>query len=218
MKKIFILLAFVPFLTFGQIASFKLDDAKKVERVKIVYDSGVNSSSVRDLALSLDEINTNYHNLKEITMYINSSGGDMFSGQMAATVIKSSRVPVTTINAGLVASAATLMFCAADKRETFPNSLFILHPAQTSLSGKYRPDELKNEQQILEYTETIFKSTYTACTKFTEEQISKFLYSEGTRGNITAKTAMKFGLASGVTNRIGLSDTTYFITDDDKDK
>lgn len=218
MKKILIMLVLCPFLTYGQVESFKLDDAKKVERVKIIYSSDVNNSSVKDLILSLDEVNTNYPALKEITIYINSGGGDMFTGQMAATAIKSSGVPVKTVNAGVVASAASLLFCAAGKRETFPGSLFILHPARVSLSGEYRPDELKNEQVLLEDTETIFKSTYSRCTKYTEAQIDKFLYSEGTRGNISAKTAIKFGLVSRMINRMEPSEATYVITDDDKDK
>ena len=64
-----------------------------------------------------------------IYVYINSPGGDADSGFAIYDMLKFFPAPVVTICSGLCASAAVIIFLAADKGKNYslPNSRFLLH-------------------------------------------------------------------------------------------
>ncbi len=75
---------------------------------------------------------------KPITVYINSPGGAADSGFAIYDVMRFVQPPVRTVCSGLCASAAILVFLAADEgqRYTLPNSRFLLHQPFTSAWGQ----------------------------------------------------------------------------------
>ncbi len=62
-----------------------------------------------------------------IKLYINSNGGDVYSGYGLISAITSSHTPIHTINQGTCASMAFLIFISGDKRYSMENSMFLMH-------------------------------------------------------------------------------------------
>ena len=75
---------------------------------------------------------------KPITVYINSPGGAADSGFAIYDVLRFVRPQVRMVCSGLCASAALIIFLAADKgqRYSLPNSRFLLHQPFTSAWGQ----------------------------------------------------------------------------------
>ena len=76
---------------------------------------------------------------KTLTLYINSTGGDLYHAFALIDVIKNSVHPVRTIGIGSVMSAAFLIFAAGTKGLRFagPNTSFMCHQYSDSLVGKH---------------------------------------------------------------------------------
>ena len=68
---------------------------------------------------------------KPIKLYINSNGGDVYNGWALISAITSSITPVHTINQGMCASMAFLIFIAGEKRYSMENSVFLMHEGFT---------------------------------------------------------------------------------------
>lgn len=66
-----------------------------------------------------------------IKIYINSTGGDVYSGYGLISAITSSLTPIYTINQGTCASMAFLIFIAGSKRYSMENSMFLMHEGFT---------------------------------------------------------------------------------------
>lgn len=72
-----------------------------------------------------------------IYVYINSPGGDVYSGFAIHDMIRYVSSPVYVIGEGLVASAAALIYLAADKdkRLAFPHSTYLIHQPLSQMKG-----------------------------------------------------------------------------------
>lgn len=72
-----------------------------------------------------------------IYVYINSPGGDVYSGFAIHDMIRYVTSPVYVIGEGLVASAAALIFLAAekDRRLGFPHSTYLIHQPLSQMKG-----------------------------------------------------------------------------------
>ena len=75
---------------------------------------------------------------KPITMYINCPGGDADSGFGIYDMMKLVASPITTVVAGLAASAAITIFLGGDKGRRFatPNSRFLIHQPSPQSQGQ----------------------------------------------------------------------------------
>lgn len=62
-----------------------------------------------------------------IVLYINSPGGSVSDGYGLVDAICASETPVYTVNTGMCASMALLIFLAGEKRYTFAHGEFLLH-------------------------------------------------------------------------------------------
>lgn len=78
-----------------------------------------------------------------ITIHINSGGGDLYAGLAIYNRLKTLKGHVTTINDGLAASAASLIFQAGDTRKMNAGSNLMAHGASGFLFGFYNVDDLK---------------------------------------------------------------------------
>ncbi len=75
---------------------------------------------------------------KPITMYINCPGGDADSGFGIYDMMQLVASPITTVVAGLAASAAITIFLGGDKgcRFSTPNARFLIHQPSTQSQGQ----------------------------------------------------------------------------------
>lgn len=76
---------------------------------------------------------------KMLTLYINSTGGDLYSAFALIDVMKNSIHPIRTIGIGSVMSAAFLIFAAGTKglRYAGPNTSFMCHQYSDNIVGKH---------------------------------------------------------------------------------
>jgi ATP-dependent Clp protease, protease subunit len=75
---------------------------------------------------------------KPITIFINSPGGEADSGFGIYDMLRFIRPPIRTVVAGLCASAAVLIFLAAEKgdRLSLPHSRYLLHQPSSASFGQ----------------------------------------------------------------------------------
>ena len=93
---------------------------------------------------------------KEIQMYINSPGGEIYPGLAIYDTMQAVRSPISTIAVGWTASLGTVLLAAGRKKRRFtlPHSTIHMHPAGGGARG-YAPDveiqykELKRMQDLL---------------------------------------------------------------------
>lgn len=102
-----------------------------------------------------------YENLdtskKVLTIYINSTGGDLYSAFALIDIMKSSKHPIRTIGIGAVMSAAFLVFAAGSEGERYAakNTSFMCHQYHETFAGKHhdlkatmRDGDLCNQKMI----------------------------------------------------------------------
>lgn len=80
---------------------------------------------------------------ENITVHINSVGGDMYAGIAIYNRLKSLNAKVTTVNDGLAASAGSLIFMAGDTRQVNAGSNIMIHGAAGFLFGYYQTQDLR---------------------------------------------------------------------------
>ena len=96
--------------------------------------------------IGLDEFLEDLEQIKDkenITVHINSGGGDLYAGLAIYNRLKALKGKVTTINDGLAASAASLIFQAGDVRQMNAGSNLMAHGVSGLLIGYYNIDDLK---------------------------------------------------------------------------
>ncbi len=86
----------------------------------------INSESVNELILQFQYL-YQLDSDKEITMYINSPGGEVSSGLALYDVMKAISCPVRTVCVGTAASMGAVLFAAGDKRDILPHGRVMIH-------------------------------------------------------------------------------------------
>lgn len=71
----------------------------------------------------------------EITLYINSPGGEVKSGLAVYDVMEAVGCPIRTICLGTAASMAAVLFAAGDKRDILPHGQVMIHDPLLTGSG-----------------------------------------------------------------------------------
>ncbi|WP_130835755.1 ATP-dependent Clp protease proteolytic subunit [[Erwinia] mediterraneensis] len=187
---------------------------ENVKSAKVVFTGEVTAQKITELMSAIDDINVSFAAVKEIQLYINSYGGEMEAGYMGGEAIKGSRIPIRTINAAMTGSAATLIYCAAKNRETFPGATFLLHPAATpNIQNNYlQKNQITLLNKEVDKANDIFREVYKHCLKNSDIDMEKVLFSEDNRTYIRYPEALKYGIASGVAKHIAPADVSYYIT------
>lgn len=100
----------------------------------------------------LDEFLRDLDGLRDksnITVHINSVGGDLYAGVAIYNRLKSLSANITTINDGLAASAGSLIFMAGSTRKMNAGSNLMIHQALGFLYGYYNNSDLKDVMKQL---------------------------------------------------------------------
>ena len=131
-----------------------------------------------------------------VTVFINSPGGDIFSGFAIFDMLKFISCPVTTIVTGFAASMGSILSLAADKGRRFamPQSKIMIHqPLLMGYQGRASECEIQ-AREILKTRDHLVK-LYSEQTGKNNEEIKKAL----DRDNwFTAEEALKYGLLDKV--------------------
>lgn len=189
-----------------------------VDAVKVFYTGAVNQEKVMALASVIDEINQKYTSAKNIYLYISSNGGDIDSGNIGYQLVKSSPIPVTTINVSSVISSATLIYCGAQNRLVMDNTDFLLHAPKvvTSIKNEVPENVINDEHEWSATFRGMFKHIYKTCTNLSDDQIDKVTYSEDNHMLLNSTAALNIKIATGEQKEIKPTEASFYIFDGSK--
>ena len=119
-------------------------------RQRIVFLGTVIDDNVANLIVAQLLYLDNEDPEKEISLYLHSPGGVIYSGLAIYDTIQSIRAPVSTVAVGATASMATVLLAAGAKgrRYALPNATVHMHPAGGGVSG-YAPDVEIQARELL---------------------------------------------------------------------
>lgn len=112
----------------------------------------------------------------EITVHINSYGGEVAEGLAIHNSLKNHPAQVRTVCDGFACSAASVVFMAGDERVMNPASLLMIHNAWTSASGN--ASELRKAADDLDTISSASAETYRARVNLSEEELAALLDNE----------------------------------------
>lgn len=130
----------------------------------------------------------------EITVRINSPGGDVFAGMQIYNMLKDRDGGVIVIVDALAASAASFIAMAGDKIIMNTGSMMMVHKASTIAWGN--EDEMLQIVEMLRKTDDNIVSVYAARTGKSAEEIKQLLADETW---MTADEAVEMGFADEAT-------------------
>ena len=151
-----------------------------------------------------DESDTSSHGLaaaladlpdtvRDITVRINSYGGEVAEGVAIYNALRAHQARVTTICDGFACSIASVIFMAGDNRIMSEASLLMIHNASSFASGTAA--RLRKAAEDLETVTELSKSIYLAATDLNEDELSSMMDNETF---IPADEALAHGFATEV--------------------
>lgn len=130
-----------------------------------------------------------------ITIHINSVGGDMYAGIAIYNRLRALSGYITTINDGLAASAASVVFMAGDDRKMYAGSNLMIHEATVALYGYYKAQELRDAIKQLDAHNTAAIYIYSERTGRDQDEIAALVAAETW---MTGQQAVDAGFATEV--------------------
>ena len=152
----------------GQLGGGKLDINRMGNKIYFYedIDKGTIITLIKEIQVLTYELQlqaSKYGFEPHIDLHIYSPGGDAFMGLSIYDFIKQNQVPIHTYIDGNIASAATFMFLAGERRFMSPNSTVLIHQVSTSFWGKFEDlkDEVKNTTEIMKIVRNLYSSNTT---------------------------------------------------------
>jgi ATP-dependent Clp protease, protease subunit len=134
---------------------------------------------------------------KPITIYINSQGGHVESGDTIHDIVRYIKSPVTMVGTGWVASAGALIYVAAplERRFCLPNTRFLLHQPAGGVGGQASDIEIE-AREIIAMRERLNR----VFARETGQPLEKI--EDDTRRNfwLSAEGAKEYGLVGKIIN------------------
>ena len=132
---------------------------------------------------------------KNITVHINSVGGDLYGGIAIYNRLKALPGNVTTVNDGLAASAGSIIFQAGNTRKVHAGSNIMIHQAMGFLYGYYQTKDLKEAIKQLDAGNKAAVNVYAEASGREPESMKAMLDRETW---LTGQEAVDAGLADEV--------------------
>jgi len=134
---------------------------------------------------------------KEITLIINSPGGEVHSAFALIDTMKGSAIPIKTVGLGMIASCGILTFMAGTKgrRVITPNTSILSHQYSWGSVGKEH--ELFARVREFELSTQRMMDHYKKCTGLSEKKIREILLPAEDVW-LSAKEAVKYGIADKI--------------------
>lgn len=130
---------------------------------------------------------------REVTVYINSPGGDMFEGIAIYNRLREHSQKVTTKVLGMAASAASIIYLAGTERQVASSAFLMIHNCWTFLSGNrhYLRDVADDMQEF----DAAMADLYAETSGQHVEDMAELMDDETF---IRGKRALELGLATGL--------------------
>ncbi len=115
---------------------------------------------------------------KDVTVRINSGGGDVFAAHAIHNQLVAYKGRVTVVIDGLAASAATIIAVAGDRIIMPSNALFMIHNPAIGLSDYYGADELLKAAGALNTIKDSIVAAYRKRCKASAEELAAMMDAE----------------------------------------
>ena len=115
---------------------------------------------------------------KDVTVHINSGGGDVFAAHAIHNQLVAYKGRVTVVIDGLAASAATIIAVAGDRIIMPSNALFMIHNPAIGLSDYYGADELLKAAEALNTIKGSIVAAYRKRCKASAEELAAMMDAE----------------------------------------
>lgn len=136
---------------------------------------------------------------KEITMYINSPGGEVTSGLALYDVMQAVKCPIRTVCVGIAASMGALLFISGKKRDMLPHARVMIH--DPLLSGGISGSALKIDSLSRDLMKTR-ELTGKIIAEHTGKSLEEVFEKTATDSYFDAEEAVAFGLADSIIHEI----------------
>lgn len=167
---------------------------------KWIYDYlGIEAVCPKDV----EEVIATAEKNENITVKINSDGGDVGAGNEIAYIIKQYAGNTTADIVGYCCSSATLISCAADRVRMLPSALYMIHNVSGGASGDYR--ELAKGSGVLKTASEAISKAYQIKTGMSEQELLSLMDNETW---LNSSQALEYGFIDEV---IGEKPTTSLI-------
>jgi len=130
---------------------------------------------------------------REVTVYINSPGGDMFEGIAIYNRLREHSQKVTTKVLGMAASAASIIYLAGTERQVASSAFLMIHNCWTFLSGNRH--YLRDVSDDMEEFDAAMADLYAETSGQPVEDMAELMDDETF---IRGKRAVELGLATGL--------------------
>jgi len=151
---------------------------------------------------------------QDITMHINSPGGDVFEGFAIYNTLRSTPNKITVEIDGLAGSIATLIALAGDEVNMSEAGDFFIHNSSVAIAGN--KDDLSDKITLLENIDGVILDAYKIKTGLDKRKIRAFMDAET---HFTAKEAKNLGFIDNIVNPIkavALLNSNKMKTDEQK--
>lgn len=128
---------------------------------------------------------------KQIDVYINSNGGDVFEGLAIYNALKRSKAKIITHCDGMAASIASVIFMAGEERIMPKSSFLMIHNAWGGMVGN--AEEMRKYADDLETVTQASIGIYKENSSLSEDEIKDLMDKETI---LTAEEALKYGFAT----------------------
>lgn len=115
---------------------------------------------------------------REITIKVNSCGGDLYTGIAIHNALKGLAGHKTVVVEGIAASAASVIACAGDEVQVYPGSMVMIHGVSGLLRDYYTLPDLKKLQKDFDASERAIAEIYHAKTGLEVEQLRSMMARE----------------------------------------
>ena len=166
-----------------------------LDESKIFLIGEVNPASAGELIKQLMYLDK--QGLDEITLCINSPGGEVISGLAVYDYIKIMKSAVRTVCIGDAASMGAIIFLAGEKREMLPHARILIHDpsyGHLDVSGK-KPHEI---QRGVDSLNKVRETLAEIISEKTGKKLDEIYEITAEDQYFTAEEAIEFGLATDI--------------------
>jgi ATP-dependent Clp protease protease subunit len=130
---------------------FEYQTARRLSKREIILHDDIENGTVGEVYDDLQQMLYDSTNAP-IHVYIKSPGGSVFDGLHLYDELKSLPCPVYTYGQGIIASAASFIFMAGEKRFLQPHAWFMIHEMSSFNWGSLseQEDDLKQKKRMTE--------------------------------------------------------------------
>lgn len=166
--------------------------------VHLIFDE-INEFTAKQACEWIIKSNLIYSKNEQLTMFINSPGGNVTDGLAIIDMMEASRLKVSTRAIGQIASMGVTIFVCGSKglRYASPNTCVMTHQFSGMIYGKEH--ELLAVRNFHDSLSEKFVEIFTKKTKMSKKQVKDVLFGPSDK-YLNAKDCLKYGICDKICN------------------